>query len=76
MSRAMQNIKTLNGNEGQIGNLGHISVRKRDRHEAGYCNACTDHDHTIIYEIQLRSVSVRVCPKCRELLLKELVTFK
>ena len=73
MDEAMTNIKILFGDEEPIGDLGNISVRKKYLQDVGSCNACTNHKNDLfVYEIQLRNISVRVCPKCRRLLLQEL----
>lgn len=52
-----------------------VSVSKSDSRTSGSCNGCTDYTSVhgaelrTVYNINLRSTNVRVCPKCAKELL-------
>jgi len=47
-----------------------LSVVKKARLYAGSCSACSDPDHTTVFEIALAGVFVRVCERCRKALVE------
>lgn len=48
-----------------------MNVDKTTVSAEGSCNACTN-KHTTVWNVQLRTMSFRMCRDCREELLKEL----
>ena len=41
-----------------------VSVGWRKKSEVGSCNGCTAQDYHMVYEVHLRSVTVRLCADC------------
>ena len=61
----IQNISVLNED-------GSIEVCHRLAKDVGNCNACTNRDIEHVYEITLRSLSFRLCYKCKTKLINKL----
>jgi len=68
----MKNIKLP-----MIENIGslpeEITIFKKLVQTVGYCNACTDRDILEIFEINLRSLSLRLCHSCKNKFQVELI---
>lgn len=61
----IQNINVLNED-------GQINVSYKRVEVAGYCNACTNRNIVYVFEVTLRSLSFRLCYRCKNKLLEKL----
>jgi hypothetical protein len=50
-----------------------VYVKKGTKKELGHCLSCSSSDHYItVYEIELNSLTLRVCRNCRKELIRKL----